>query len=657
MDSEPPLAAVGGKHVLKIALRLKTLIDTIVPVQFDEKLITRPDSPILTSRVERLVVEAAGGKGAGAVGTSSRKYRAVLVFVLLVVRKWNVVNSLKVLYDSELYECRALAAEYLAKRLIEAQDDDYYLFRDMLCQRYTITLHGRDVRAANALELAADTHATAVIGSSGYQRCMKWIWRGWIVQSDEDPSQYRFYRHLTDSRFSIHLNHERIKTPKYQNYLNLLISFLYLGLYTISINYGTVSDHSLSWNEIWFYVFTFGYLYDDMLKLYDVGFAYIGFWNVFNDTLYILVTISFIFRMSALTYASTPDSKIHYDVTAYYILSCCSPLIWGRILLYLDSVQFFGAMLVVLKELMKESLIFFVLLIIIAGGFLQAFLGLDVADGVRDTSQLLIGVMTRTVLDSPEFDWIDKFPSPYGEILYYTFTFLISTILLNILIALFNSAYDKIYDNATDEYMALVAQKTLRFIRAPDENVFVPPLNLIELILLIIPFQWWLSAEAYQDLNAIVMTIVYSPLLLITAWDEIKIANRVSYNRSRGLPDDANETDEEWDLLDAYRDYDVADSGDGFNHYGAELEQMEREIANSDPEFMIDEDSWTKEIKEASPNVVKGDESGVGWESYQLSKQVEDLSAQVDQLTKLVEKLAQGAGKGQSEEVNEVTES
>jgi len=41
------------------------------------------------------------------------------------------------------------------------------------------------------------------------------------------------------------------------------------------------------------------------------------------------------------------------------------------------------------------------------------------------------------------------------------------------LIALYNSAYQDITDNATDEYMALFSQKTIQFVRAPDENVFI----------------------------------------------------------------------------------------------------------------------------------------------------------------------------------------
>jgi hypothetical protein len=49
-----------------------------------------------------------------------------------------------------------------------------------------------------------------------------------------------------------------------------------------------------------------------------------------------------------------------------------------------------------------------------------------------------------------------------------------NSVLLNILIALYNSSYDSISDNAVDEYMALFAQKTLQFVRAPDEYVYIP---------------------------------------------------------------------------------------------------------------------------------------------------------------------------------------
>jgi hypothetical protein len=111
-------------------------------------------------------------------------------------------------------------------------------------------------------------------------------------------------------------------------------------------------------------------------------------------------------------------------------------------------------------------------------------------------------------------------------------------ILLNILIALYNSAYEDITGNAIDEYMALFSQKTMQFVRAPDENVFIAPFNLIELFCLVLPFEWWMPKQKYERLNDIVMGIIYSPLLVITAFMETRQAHRVSYNRRRGEEDD-----------------------------------------------------------------------------------------------------------------------
>jgi hypothetical protein len=68
------------------------------------------------------------------------------------------------------------------------------------------------------------------------------------------------------------------------------------------------------------------------------------------------------------------------------------------------------------------------------------------------------------IMQSPEFDGFDRFSPPFGLILYYIFTFVVMVILLNILIALYNSAYEDITDNAIDEYMALVSSHSILFL-------------------------------------------------------------------------------------------------------------------------------------------------------------------------------------------------
>lgn len=75
----------------------------------------------------------------------------------------------------------------------------------------------------------------------------------------------------------------------------------------------------------------------------------------------------------------------------------------------------------------------------------------------------------------------------------------------------------------------------------------VEAFNLIELFLVIIPFEWWMDEKHYGRLNDYVMGLIYSPLLLITAAIETLQAHKVKDNRKRGEDDD--DTIEEWEEL------------------------------------------------------------------------------------------------------------
>lgn len=672
------------KHILKIALRVKELIDIIVPIQFDEGAITRSDSPVITDNIISLVKQAAGGKGDGTKGTSSRRYRATLIFVLLTVKRWYDDMGDQEIFDASLYGLRGAAAESIAQRLIEGEEDERYLFRDMLCQRYSITLKGEDSDPANALELAVDLHSTPIIATSGYQRCIKWLWNGWIVQNTSDPDEYVFYRHLGSTDFKTHFDPDRLKTPKYQNYVQLFFCILYLLLYTLTINTLKKGGH-FDIEEALFFFFTLGGIIDDVQKFYHVGWSYIGFWNIFNDTMYTLVAVSYLFRVEGLSHSSGSPIRESHLILSYRILACCAPFVWLRILLYLESLQFFGVMLIVLTQMIRESVIFFVLLIMVCIGFLQAFIGLDGADGNVDLDLLpdTLNTMLLTIMASPDFDAFSNYAEPYGSIVYYFFSFLITTLLLNILIALFGSAYSRIYDNATDEYLALVAAKTLRFIRAPDSYVYVAPLNVIEIVLVVIPFGWTTSSETYKAINHYVMYFFYWPVLLFAASSEIQTARRVKYNRMKGLDDDANEHDQEWDLLDGYHDdfdrYQREEETEGtsegdadgvsairkrivsskrlrhFQHNisietSEELEQMNSAINSGDPEFLIDEKEWRENVLRGAPKIEVGGKSGAGWKNYWLVKEINSLQKDVEKIQKSVRKLSEDSDSVEVEE-------
>lgn len=543
-------SAIPAPNVTKVALRLRHLVQECVPCELEEDQVTRPHSKIITKKVVQAAKEAGG-----------RENRACVVFCLLGNKRWWKHQALIELWDAELHRLRAVACEVIAKQIIESEEDTSYLLHAVLLKRYSIMVDGQATPPSNVVERAVDLHALRVIGSSGYQKCINYLWRGWLVQDENDPASFVDYKDRDNTSFIAHLDPDRMRAPMYQNAAQMLISLIYLALYTGAMN--TVNPGGdLDIVEGLLYTFTLGFIFDELTKFWKAGYYILGFWNAFNSVLYSLLTISLILRIFAFGYDAGDGTgrRHHYSTLSYNFLAVSAPMFWIRLLLYLYSFRFFGAMLVVLKVMMKESLIFFALLAVIVVGFLQAFIGLDYADDMEaGDTVFIIQSMANAIMQSPDFSGFEKFQHPFGLILYYCFTFIVMVVLLNILIALYNSAYEDIYDNANDEFLALLAQKTMQFVRAPDENVYIPPFNLIEIFLLAIPLEWWMSKKRYERVNDIVMAIIYSPILLVAAYFETRTAAEIRQNRSRGDEDD--DTVEEWEQMADQVDFEA----DGWN--------------------------------------------------------------------------------------------
>jgi hypothetical protein len=138
---------------------------------------------------------------------------------------------------------------------------------------------------------------------------------------------------------------------------------------------------------------------------------------VFNLTLYALLTISFVLRLVAYSHGGDKVLRRQFNELSYNFLATSAPMFYMRLLLYLDTYRFFGAMLVVLKVMMRESLIFFALLIIVLIGFLQAFIGMDITadDKLTDTG-FVVQAMLNAVMQSPEFDGFEKFAVSFSSL-------------------------------------------------------------------------------------------------------------------------------------------------------------------------------------------------------------------------------------------------
>ena len=257
--------------------------------------------------------------------------------------------------------------------------------------------------------------------------------------------------------------------------------------------------------------------------------------------------------MIALSRDSDSDERHRLNTISYDFLAFSAPMFWMRMMLYLDGFQFFGAMLVILKVMMKESVIFFALLFVVLVGFLQGFVGMDQTDQQLTAVGFIVQQMINAIMGDPSFDVWDDFQPPFGLILYYIYNFVIIVILLNVLIALYNSAYEDITSNAIDEYLALFSEKTMQYVRAPDENVYIAPFNLIEIFGMVLFCEWWMDEARYEYVNDLVMGVIYSPLLVVTAFLEVKTAKRVRFNRNRNEVDE--DTIEEWEQLSDEMDF------------------------------------------------------------------------------------------------------
>lgn len=133
--------------------------------------------------------------------------------------------------------------------------------------------------------------------------------------------------------------------------------------------------------------------------------------------------------------------------------------------------------------------------------------------------------------------------------------------------------------------------------------------NLIEVLCLVAPFEWWLPREKYAKLNEVVMGILYSPLLVITAWVETREAERIRWNRRHGEVDE--DSTEEWESIAEQVNFDL-------------------------------DDTWKEEVKQTKPDINVDN----------ATAEVRQLKEQVATLMEMVKKLsdANAGGNGALEE-------
>ena len=102
-------AALPPKEVTKVALRLKYLVEEVIPCELEEGSITSANSTIITKNVIHTAKNAAGEQN-----------KACVVFCLLVCLRWFKIQAMVELWDADLHDLRAVACEIIAKRMYDS---------------------------------------------------------------------------------------------------------------------------------------------------------------------------------------------------------------------------------------------------------------------------------------------------------------------------------------------------------------------------------------------------------------------------------------------------------------------------------------------------------------------------------------------------------
>lgn len=129
-------SAIPAKEVTYIALRLKYLLEEVIPCELPEARVTQPHSSVINDDVVKTA------KSAGKVSGMTEDYGMCVIYCLLVVKSWFKYQAKLELWDADLHELRAIACEKLAKIIIEEEEDIDYLMQDMLLKRYSIIVDG-----------------------------------------------------------------------------------------------------------------------------------------------------------------------------------------------------------------------------------------------------------------------------------------------------------------------------------------------------------------------------------------------------------------------------------------------------------------------------------------------------------------------------------
>ncbi|KAK8021019.1 nonselective cation channel [Apiospora arundinis] len=374
-------------------------------------------------------------------------------------------------------------------------------------------------RTLPALEIAILSESKYFLSSSYCQRVTDAIYTGHIVYTpstflDIIPDRYKQKPiSLYDPREAPLLNQYRLIVPRTRNILELFHFIFLLFLYLLFM--AERNPEYLSWYEITFAVYAFGWVLDQFATILEHG------WGVYTQNLW-----SFLDVMFAIVYWVYLILRLHgwrtgeFDTgqQAVDVLAMGAPFLVPRLAFNLlsDNLVFLS-----LRSMMAN----FILLTFLACwcflGFLLSMVWL--AEGrhrILTISKWMLwiwfGLDGTGVQRSTEFHWL------LGPTLMITFAFLGNTLFLTILVSMLSNTFSTIVANATAEIQFRRAVLTLEGVKADAIFAYPPPFNILAMFVLL-PMKFLVNARWFHKIHVATVRAINLPILLLVAIAERRL--------------------------------------------------------------------------------------------------------------------------------------
>ena len=341
-----------------------------------------------------------------------------------------------------------------------------YLFQDS--ERWKVGTQGR---TWNCFKLAHELGCNMFVSESFYRQAVDLYWKR-PVPFDVTKDQ------LNTKSLSWW---EFLSIPSSQAWTHGISRGLFVGLYSYAVFYRLLTFGGISLTEVLLFFWGLGLGYVEIKQLNSSGFQahFRDLWN-WLDAIYIILLLGTLVFGVALAHknedlneGSTTPEIIH----AMNLLPC-----WIRVLQALQLNESLGVLLITIFGMAKDAIQFFILVVIFCFGFSCAITPILFSSGVEREEQGLTWAFW-TIVGNLDEKALNKLNTLTGltrfvaVVLVYTLALVCNVLLVNLLIAVMNSTYEKNQAMSQTQWAINRVEAVLEF---DHESILPPPLNLLE---------------------------------------------------------------------------------------------------------------------------------------------------------------------------------